>query len=92
MFLRRLALATAFALGLAASAWADFKGGFSAYLRDDYATALGGFRPLASQGHAPAQQLERPPRRAAAAGTLPAGVGALNWRVPGRTTELDPRR
>jgi len=55
MILRRLALATALVLGLATPAWADFEGGFSAYLRGDYAGALGEFRPLASQGHAPAQ-------------------------------------
>ncbi len=55
MILRRLALATALVLGLAAPAWADFEGGFSAYLRGDYTTALGEFRPLASQGHAQAQ-------------------------------------
>jgi len=55
MILRRLALATVLVLGLAAPARADFESGFSAYLRGDYAAALGEFRRLADQGHAPAQ-------------------------------------
>ncbi len=40
---------------VAAPAWADFKAGEEAYNRDDYATALKEWRPLAELGHAKAQ-------------------------------------
>lgn len=74
--MRRLVLAAAFALGVATTAWADYQEGFSAYMRGDYARALGVFLPLAREGHAEAQYtlgymyfsgLGVPERRAAAA-------------------------
>jgi hypothetical protein len=34
---------------------ADFAAGVEAYARGDYATAMREFRPLAQQGHVPAQ-------------------------------------
>ena len=40
---------------LAAPAWADFKTGMDAYNREDFATALREWRPLAEQGDARAQ-------------------------------------
>ena len=40
---------------LAAPAWADFKAGEKAYQRNDYATALREWQPLANQGQAAAQ-------------------------------------
>jgi len=40
---------------LAAPAWADFKAGEKAYQRNDYATALREWQPLAKQGQAAAQ-------------------------------------
>ena len=49
------ALCGGFILGLTAPAWAGFKEGAAAYQRGDYATALRGFRPLAEQGDAGAQ-------------------------------------
>jgi len=40
---------------LAAPTWADFQAGLDAYEREDYATALKEWRPLAEQGLAAAQ-------------------------------------
>ncbi len=42
---------------LAAPAWAGWDEGIAAYERGDYATALRELRPLAEQGHAPAQNI-----------------------------------
>jgi TPR repeat protein len=42
-------------LVLTAPAWADFKAGMDAYHRNDYATALHEWQPLAEQGQAVAQ-------------------------------------
>ena len=53
--MRRLALALAVLIGLAAPAWAGFDEGFAALKRGDYATALREWRPLAEQGDAGAQ-------------------------------------
>ena len=49
------ALCVGFPLGLTAPAWAGFDEGLAALKRDDYATALREFRPLAEQGNAKAQ-------------------------------------
>ena len=49
------ALCAGFTLGLTAPAWAGFDEGLAALKRDDYATALREFRPLAEQGNAKAQ-------------------------------------
>ncbi len=53
--MKRLALAVALLIGLAAPSRADYQAGLAAYSRDDYATALREFKPLAEQGHAKAQ-------------------------------------
>ncbi len=50
-----VALCAGYTLGLTAPAWAGFDEGVAAYQRGDYATALREWRPLAEQGHAPAQ-------------------------------------
>jgi len=42
-------------VSVAAPAWADFKAGEKAYQRNDYATALREWQPLAKQGQAAAQ-------------------------------------
>ena len=74
--MRRLVLAAVLVLGAAASSWADYQEGLSAYMRGDYARALVAFLPLARQGHAEAQYtlgymyasgLGAPKREAAAA-------------------------
>ena len=53
----KLTVTTTFlCLVLAIPAWADFDEGSQAYDRDDYATALREWRPLAEQGHAGAQK------------------------------------
>jgi len=49
------ALCAGVLLGLTAPAWAGLKEGAAAYQRDDYATALREWRPLAEQGVAYAQ-------------------------------------
>ncbi|MFQ5961751.1 MAG: tetratricopeptide repeat protein [Candidatus Methylomirabilales bacterium] len=53
--MKRLALAVALLIALAAPAWAGFDEGWEAYKRRDYATAIGEFMPLAEQGHTRAQ-------------------------------------
>ena len=53
--MRRLALALAGLIGLAAPAWAGLAEGVMATFRGDYATALREFRPLAEEGDAIAQ-------------------------------------
>ena len=53
--MKRLALALAILIGLAAPAWAGFAEGVAAYHRGDYETALRELRPLAEQGDADAQ-------------------------------------
>ena len=50
-----VALCAGFMLGLTAPAWAGLDEGAAAYIRGDYATAIREWRPLAKQGHAPAQ-------------------------------------
>ena len=53
-----LRLVAAFVLStvsLTTPVWADFKSGEKAYQRNDYATALREWQPLAKQGHAAAQ-------------------------------------
>ncbi len=54
----------------ASQAWADFQAGVDAYEKDDYATALTEFRPLAQQGVArravqPGHLVPQGPRRTA---------------------------
>ncbi len=53
--MRRVTLVAVFLVALAAPAWADFQGGWEAYERGDYATALREWRPFAEQGNATAQ-------------------------------------
>ena len=53
--MRRLALAAALVVGLAAPAWAGFDDAVAAYNRGDYATVLRELRPLAEQGDPAAQ-------------------------------------
>lgn len=48
-------LAFLLVVALAAPVWADFDAGMAAYNREDYATALKEWRPLAEQGNAKAQ-------------------------------------
>ena len=50
-----VALCAGFTLVLTAPAWAGLDEGAAAYIRGDYATAIREWRPLAKQGHAPAQ-------------------------------------
>ena len=54
--MKRIAIAVALLLTLAAPAWGqDFEKGQNAYERGDYPSALSEWRPLADQGHANAQ-------------------------------------
>ena len=51
----KLLLAAALIYAAAAPAWADLVDGLAAYLREDYATALKEFKPLAERGDAKVQ-------------------------------------
>ncbi len=53
--MKRIALAVALLVSLAAPAWAGYDEGLAAYKRGDYETALREFKPLAEQGHPRAQ-------------------------------------
>lgn len=53
--MKRIALAVALLVSLAASAWAGLDEGLAAYERGDYVTAFQEFKPLAEQGDASAQ-------------------------------------
>ena len=53
--MKRIALAVALFVSLAAPAWAGFDEGLAAYQRGDYETALRELKPLAEQGDALAQ-------------------------------------
>ena len=54
--MKRIALAVALLVTLAAPAWGqDFEKGQDAYESGDYLAALSEWRPLAEQGHADAQ-------------------------------------
>ncbi len=52
---RRMILAVALVVGLAAPAWAGFDEGLAAYFRGDYGTALREWKPLAEEGDINAQ-------------------------------------
>ncbi len=53
--MKRIALAVALFVSLAAPAWAGFDEGMAAYKRGDYETAIQEWKPLAKQGVADAQ-------------------------------------
>ncbi|MCH7888538.1 MAG: sel1 repeat family protein [Proteobacteria bacterium] len=53
--MKRIALAAALLVSLAAPAWAGLDAGWAAYERGDYLAALREWRPLADRGHAAAQ-------------------------------------
>ena len=53
--MKRIALAVALLVSLAAPAWAGLYEGWAAYQRGDFDTAFWEWKPLAEQGHAEAQ-------------------------------------
>ena len=53
--MKRIALAVALFVSLAAPAWAGFEEGLAAYYRGDYATAYRVWLPLAQRGNTEAQ-------------------------------------
>ncbi len=55
--MKRIALAVALLVSLAAPAWAGFDEGLAAYERGDYETAVREFKSLAEQGNALAQSI-----------------------------------